>query len=158
MKTLNLLILCIAITSLTLSCSSDDDSQPVTPDNSFTLSDFVGSWIATSALHINNSNASENFDMIANGAIIRFTMLAGGGTRTWIDFGTYQDEWDAQASLSGNVITMTPVETSREEAVFVVEKEGNIITLTNSNDSFDFTLSGATPVSSTSVSTFIPNN
>ena len=85
-------------------------------------------------------------------------MLAGGGTRTWIDFGEFQDEWDAQGSLSGNILTMTPEENSRGVNVFLVEKVGNEITLINSNDSFDFTLSGETPVSTTSTTVLIPNN
>lgn len=157
MKTIKILMLCL-VTTLTFSCSSDDDSSDSTPDNSLKLSDLQGSWIATSMLQTNNANASESFDLVLNGAEVRYTMLAGGGTRTWIDFGEFQDEWDAQGSLSGNILTMTPEEASRGVNVFLIEKQGNVITLTNSNDEFDFTLSGETPVSTTSVTVFIPNN
>ncbi|MCO4822665.1 MAG: hypothetical protein KC469_11400 [Flavobacteriaceae bacterium] len=158
MKTLKLLMLCLLITACTSSCSSDDDSGNFTPNNSLKLSDLEGSWIANSALFTNNSNSTESFDMVANGGEIRYTMLVGGGTRTWIDFGNYQDEWDSQASLSGNILTMTPAEENRGVNVFLIEKEGDVIILTNSNDNFDFTLTGETAVSSTSVTTLIPNN
>lgn len=157
MKTLKILMLCLVV-SLTFSCSSDDDSLDSTPENSLKLSDLQGSWIATSLLQTNNANTSESFDLVLNGAEVRYTMLAGGGTRTWIDFGDFQDEWDAQGSLVGNILTMTPVEAIRGVNVFLVEKQGNIITLTNTNDSFDFTLSEETPVSTTSTTVFVPNN
>jgi len=158
MKTLKILMLCLAVSTLTFNCSSDDDSSTPTPDNSLKLSDLEGSWIAISITQTNNANTSESFELVANGAELRYTMLPGGATRTWIDFGEFQDEWDAQGSLSGNTLTMTPAEANRGVKVYTVNKESNVITLTNSNDEFDFTLSGESPVSATSVTVLIPNN
>ena len=106
------------------------------------LSDLVGSWSATSEVYTNNANASQKIDLIALGGEHRVTMLSGGGTRTWIDVGTFHDEWDSQATLdaSGTTLTLTPVEASRPVLTFTVTLEGTVATLHSTNVSFDFTL------------------
>jgi len=156
MKTLKLLFLSLILIG-SFSCSSDDDETSTPPDDSLQLSDIVGSWKATSSVHTNNANAAESFDIIANGGEIRFTLLAHGGVRTWIDFGDFHDEYDSQASISGDILTNTPVESGRPIRRFIVSKVGNTLTLINENDAFDFTLSGDSPVTSTSVTTMVPN-
>lgn len=57
-----------------------------------TVSNLVGSWNSISTLLTNNSNASEEMDVIEQGAELRFTVLDGGATRTWFTFGTFSDE------------------------------------------------------------------
>jgi len=84
-----------------------------------TISDFVGSWKAASSVFTKNSNSDDIVDIIANGGEIRFTMLNGGGVRTWITFAAFSDEWDSQAELTSDIIlTLTPVETSRDVSAF----------------------------------------
>jgi hypothetical protein len=137
-----------------LSACGDDD--PAGPEG-LTLNDLVGSWIATSVVHTNNANSSETFDIVANGGEVRFTMLAGGNTRTWVELGTFMDEWDSAATLSGNTVTMDPVEAGRPTAVFEITLVGGVLTMTNEDSEFDFTLTGAAPVSTTAVLVFVPN-
>ena len=154
MKLFKLLFLSILVAA-TMSCSDDDD--PIEDTASLKISDLSGSWIATSSVHTSNSDASKKYDMISNGGEIRYTMFSDGRVRTWIDFGTFQDEYDALATLNGNLLTITPAESTRKVDKAIVVKNGNTITMTNSNSEFDFSLTGATPVSSTAVTVFVPN-
>ena len=153
MKILKLMFLGLIIAS-SISCSKDD--EVVVPD--ITINDFVGSWKATSAKFTNNSNTGETFNFIASGGEIRFTMLNGGGVRTWISIGSFADEWDAQATLKdNNTLITTPVEASRDTEKNTFVMNGNTLTLTNTSTRFDFTLSEGTEVSSTSVIVFQRN-
>jgi hypothetical protein len=74
------------------------------------------------------------------------TVLSYGGARTWVDFGTFSDEWDAQLTVSGHTLTSTPAEASRPVRHYTFVHEGDSITLTDTDGEFDFTLSGADPV------------
>ena len=136
----------------TISCEKTEEVPAIT------INDFVGSWKATSSVITNNSNSEDEIDIIANGGEVRFTMLNGGGVRTWIIFGSFSDEWDSQAELTSDIIlTLTPVDTSRDVSTFEFVLEHDTLILTNHNDSFDFTLSDASEVPATSVTTFIRN-
>lgn len=133
-------------------CGGDDPTSA-----GLTIDDLVGSWTATSAVFTNNANASETFDVVDAGGEVRFTMLSGGNTRIWTDDGTTPDEFDAAVTLSGSTLTIDPVEAGRETAVFAITLAGNVLTMTDTDSEFDFTLSGATPVSATFVLTMVPN-
>jgi len=122
-----------------------------------TIGDLVGSWIATSDTHTNNANSSETFDLVAEGGEVRFTMLSGGDTRIWVELDTFMDEWDSAVTLSGTTLTVDPVEAARSTEVFEITLVGDVLTMTNVDSEFDFTLSSATPVSTTEVLVFVPN-
>ena len=145
MKTFKILFLSLLIISI-MSCSKEEE-----PVNQITMADFIGTWQATSAIFTNNGNTSQKFSFIENGGEIRFTILAGGKVRTWITLGTFNDEWDALATLQGDMIISTPAESSRSIITRKWSLNGNILTLTNENDKFDFTLQGGSGVSATSV-------
>ena len=130
----------------------------INDDNLISISDLTGNWIAISSVHTNNANAGEKFELVSNGGEIRYTMLDDGRTRTWVDFGPFKDEWDALATVSNNILTAVPAESARGVQNYTLEKNGEMITWTNKNDKFDFTLKGETPVSATSVIVFKPNN
>jgi len=132
-----------------------DSSDPTVVDT-LTIEDFVGSWSATSEVFTSNINSSETFDLIAAGGEHRFTMLSGGATRTWVDLGDFHDEWDALVTLNsaGDMLTSTPVEASRGVRQFTFTLDGNTLTLTSTNASFDFTLTGAPGTSATVVSVY----
>ncbi len=146
MKTLKLMSLTLLLVAA-FGCDKDDSNDPV---NTIKIDDIVGSWIATSAIHTNNANTSETLDIVAYGGEIRTTILDQGGARTWVEFGTFQDEWDAQLTIDGDILTSTPQESSRPVQTLKIEFDGDTLVTTNTNDSFDFTLSSMTPVSSTS--------
>lgn len=146
----SLLVVSLMIITLS-SCNKDDE----TAAPKYGVKDFVGSWIATSYVHTDNTNASQSVDLVAIGGEVRFTMLNGGGTRTWVELGTFSDEWDALITISGNTVTSTPEEPARSVKVSTFEYDGTTLTLTNPNDSFDFTLGGNSPTSSTSIGTFV---
>ncbi len=84
-------------------------------------------------------------------------MLSGGGTRTWVDFGTFSDEWDAAVSLSGNTLTSDPVEEGRPTRVWTFTLVDGLLTMTDTDADWDFTLTGATPVSAIEVIVFVGN-
>jgi hypothetical protein len=138
-----------------LSTACGGSSEP-TAIETLTINDFVGSWSATSEVFTSNTNASETFDLIAGGGENRFTMLTGGGTRTWFGLGEFQDEWDAQVTLNaaGDMLTSVPVEASRPTRHYTFSLDGNTLTLTDTNSSFDFTLSGAADTPATMVAVF----
>jgi hypothetical protein len=149
MKIFNYLFL-VSVLVFTVSCDKKEEEPDIT------INDLVGSWEATSYIITNNANADQTIDLIAFGADLSFTMLEGGGVRTWLTVGTISDEWDAQAEITnGKTLTMTPVEASRGVNTFEIDLVNNTLVLTNANDSFDFTLQDATKVSATSVSTFV---
>ena len=151
MKIYNLIFLGLIVASV-ISC----DKNSVEPEPAITINNFVGSWNATSYVLTNNSNSSEVIDLIANGGELRFTMLDGGGVRTWITVGSFSDEWDSQAKLTNSsTLVLTPVEAARGVNTFEFVLENNTLELTNYTDSFDFTLTGATEVPATSVVIFV---
>ncbi len=139
------------IAMCTISCDKDD----VTPeDPAITISDLVGSWHAISVLHTNIADAKESFEMIENGGEVRITVLEHGGARTWIELGTYSDEWDAQITITGDhTLKSTPVETSRRNNTFTVELNDNVLTMTNLDSRFDF-IGDGNLVSTLAVSVF----
>jgi len=141
--------------SAAIGCSGAESPATPTPTPAVTLSDFVGSWSATSVVHTNKANPAQTFDIIAAGGEVRFTMLVGGGTRTWVELGTYADEWDALVTLSGSTVTSVPVEASRPTIVASVTLANGVLTMTNANAMFDFALTGATGVPTSEVSTFV---
>ncbi len=135
--------LVLAVTAVLATGCSDDGGTAVDP---ITIEDFVGSWSATSQVYTNDGDPSETFDLIANGGETRMTVLSHGGARTWIEFGTFSDEWDAQLTVSGNTLTSTPVEASRPVRHYTFVHDGDTVTLTDTDEAFDFTLTGADPV------------
>jgi hypothetical protein len=144
----------LVFTVLLAACGEDDPTQPA---DVVTIADFVGSWTATSLVYTNNADAGETFDLVAAGGEARFTMLDGGGTRTWIELGTFSDEWDSAASLQGDNIVMDPVEVGRETRVWAYTLVNGVLTVTDTDSEFDFTLSDAPPVSATEVVVFVRN-
>jgi hypothetical protein len=152
MKLFHLPALSLLLTGL-LGCGSS--GSPSSPTPALTLSDLVGSWTATSVVETNQANTAQTFDIIAAGGELRFTMLAGGGTRTWITVGTFSDEWDAAVTLNGRTVTSVPVEAGRPTTVATATLVNGVLTLTDTNATFDFTFTGATPVKATQVATFV---
>ena len=148
---LTLILIMASASMLFVSCDKEEDKPAIQ------LDDLVGSWKAASSVMTNNSDPDTFVDLIAMGGELRFTMLENGGVRTWFTLQTYADEWDSQAELSGNTLTLTPVEASRGVSTFEIELDNETLVLTNENDSFDFTFSGGTEVAATSVTTFAPN-
>ena len=140
-----LLSLIAAAAVFTAACS---ESSPAEPEG-ITIADLVGSWKASSALFTNQANPSQQFELVSAGGELRTTVLQHGGARTWLDIGPVSDEWDAQLTLTGNQLTSTPVEASRPVRHYTVELVGNQLTLTSSDGTFDFTLSGATATPAT---------
>lgn len=149
MKNLKLALLLLLMV-FSSACGGDDDGS--TKEKVVTIEDFVGSWKATSMKFTNNSNVAEQFDFISNGGALDFTMLTGGKVRTWMSLGEFSDEWDGTAVMkNSNTIVVTPVEAERGTNTFKFELTNSSLTLTNEDDSFDFTLSGEAEVSATSV-------
>lgn len=145
----------VALLSFLTLVTACGDSTPAEVTDGVTIADLVGSWTASSHTFTNNANSTESFDIVANGGETRTTVLSHGGARTWFDFGTVSDEWDAQLAVSGNTITSTPVETTRETRVWTFTLEGTVLTLTDETSSFDFTLSAGAEVSATEVVVFV---
>ena len=135
-----------------LSCDKKEEEPAITID------DLTGSWNGTSFVFTNNSNANDVIDLIAFGGELRFTMLEGGRVRTWFALDSISDEWDSQAVLTNsNILTLTPVEAERGVKTYEFLLDNNTLKLTNDQDSFDFTLSGATEVAALSVTFFERN-
>lgn len=141
-----------AVVPITSSCGDDSDTGTARPvEDGVTVDDLVGSWSASSHTFTNKADATQSIDIITIGGETRSTVLAGGRARTWVELGDFSDEWDAQLSISGNTITSTPVEASRDGRVSTFVLSGNVLTTTNGNSTFDFTLSGEPEVPATEV-------
>ncbi|GEM_PF-5794117 len=143
-----LLMVAVVLTGCDSTSSSDD---PVSAE------DFVGSWKASSHMFTNNANSSQVVDIIALGGETRMTVLAGGGARTWVDFGDFHDEWDAQLSVSGSFFTSDPVEEGRPTVQYQFQLDGGVATLTRMDAEFDFTLQGQPAVAATQVIRLVRN-
>jgi hypothetical protein len=139
------LVLVVLVLVTSAACGGDDGTAP----DVTTVADLVGSWTATSQVFSNNANSAETFDWIGNGGETRVTVLTGGRSRTWTSIGTFSDEWDAQLSISGAVLTSTPAESTRPVERFTFSLNGDVLTLTNASTAFDFTLTGAATVPAT---------
>lgn len=150
--------ICLALFALvTVTAGCGGSSSPTNPSPALTLSEIVGSWKATSVINTNHANPAQTFDIVAAGGEVRFTMLANGNTRTWVELGSFSDEWDSAVTLNGTTVTSVPAEASRRTVVSTATLVNGVLTLTDTNAVFDFTLTGATPVPVTQVSRFIRN-
>jgi hypothetical protein len=89
--------------------------------------------------------------MISNGGEVRVTVLANGGTRTWVEFDTFSDEWDSATTVNGSTLTSDPVEAGRPTRVWTFTLVNGTLTMTDAASEWDFTLTDATPVSATEV-------
>jgi hypothetical protein len=148
----------IASSLAIVGCSSDSPTEPETEtETGITLTDLVGSWIATSDVHTNNADASETFDLVGAGGEVRTTVLANGGARTWVTLGTFSDEWDAAVTIFGSTLSSDPVEAGRPTRVWQITLVNGVLTMTDDSAEFDFTMTGAAPVSTTEVVVFIRN-
>ena len=136
----------MAITVLFVAGCSDSVTEVA---DGISINDFTGTWNASSHNFTNNADAGESFDLIANGGETRITVLSGGRARTWVTIGTFSDEWDAQLSVSGNVLTSTPAESTRPVRHFVFSLAGNNLSLEDADSEFDFTLSDGPEVPAT---------
>jgi hypothetical protein len=145
----------IAVLSVVLAVAACSDSEQVTGPEGITIEDLVGSWTASSHTFTNNADPGEALDLIANGGETRVTVLSGGGARTWVTFGEFSDEWDAQLTIAGGTVTSRPVEASRPVRTWTFTLVGNLLTLTDTDSEFDFSLSGAVEVSATEVVVFV---
>jgi hypothetical protein len=143
----------IAALSLALVAAACSDSDNAAGPEEITIADLVGSWTAASQVYTNNADADDSFDLVAAGGETRVTVLSHGGARTWVTLGTFSDEWDAQLSISGNTLTSNPVEASRPVRTWTFSLVGDLLTLTDDNSSFDFTLAGGDGVPATEVVT-----
>lgn len=140
----------VAVVSSACGGSTGPDSD-APPTASVKVADVVGSWIASSLTYTDNANASKKLDVVAAGGEFRITVLAGGGTRHWLEFGALSDEWDALWTISGDKLTATPAESSRPLRRHTIKLSGNQLILTRTDASFDFTLSNAGGVAATEV-------
>lgn len=150
----------LAVTGLALvllaGCGSDTPTQPQPQPQGLTIADLVGSWRASSFVITNKADATEKYDVVASGGELRSTILSHGGARTWLDIAAiFSDEWDAQLTISGTQLTSTPVEQSRPTRRYTAALTGNQLTLTSTDGTFDFTLSGASPVPVAEVIVFL---
>jgi len=142
-------IFLVLIFASAISCDKEEEESAIT------IQDLAGSWNATSSVFTNKSSADDVVDLIALGGELRFTMLEDGGVRTWLTLDSFSDEWDSQTVITNsNTMTLTPVEVERGVNTFEFVLDNNTLKLTNNNDSFDFTLSGATEVPASSVTIF----
>lgn len=149
-------LLPFALAGLLVAGCSDDQGPP---DDTVAIADLLGTWRASSHLFTDNANSTVKFDLIASGGETRMTVLASGGARTWITIGDcdagpnppclYYDEFDAALSISGDVLTVTPVEPSREVSKWRFTLEAGTLTLIRSDSMFDFTLQGGPMVPAT---------
>lgn len=143
----------VLVATLAAGCGDED---PTGVEDGLTIEDLVGSWIATSVTHTNKANPAETFDIVGAGGEVRSTILTGGRARTWVEFGSSMDEWDSLATLSGTIITSVPTEAGRPTRTWEFTLVGGVLTLTDDGE-FDFTLTGATPVSTTEVIVSVRN-
>ncbi|MCG6957249.1 MAG: hypothetical protein LJF04_14765 [Gemmatimonadetes bacterium] len=146
----------LAAAVLATACSSSSSPADVTGPTPLTVADLVGQWNATSMVFTNNADASQTFDLIAAGGDARFTMLTGGKVRNFLDLGDFHDQWDALVTMNSSdmTLTATPAESTRPVQHYAFTLSGTTLTLTNKDATFDFTLTGATGVSATSVTVF----
>ena len=145
----------IAVVSLVLSVAACSDSDKATGPDEITIADLVGSWTAASLVFTNNADPGQTFDVVAAGGETRMTVLDHGGARIWFTLGDFSDEWDAQLGLSGNTLSATPAEATRSARAWTVSLDGNVLTLTDENASFDFTLNGGAEIPVTEVVVFV---
>ena len=144
MRTVRAYLCLVLISMVAVGC--DDQGTEV---EGITVEDLVGSWTATSKVYTNNANASETFDFLANGGETRMTVLTGGRARTWVDIGTFSDEWDAQLTMNGNTLTSQPAEASRPVKEYTFTLDGDVLTLVDAASAYDFPPGDGTAVSAT---------
>jgi len=150
------------LAALTSSGCSSDSSPTATQDQntpSITMSDLVGTWKASSAAFTNQANTSQQYDVVAEGGEVRTVILNDPArSRTWVQMDTAVDvfdQWDSGLALNGTDLTVTPVETTRSTRHYTVKLVGDTLTLTSSDGTFDFSLTGASGVAANEVDVLI---
>lgn len=159
---------CMAFVAVALLTACGDSSDNATPDAAvfadagLGANDLVGAWQATSFSFTDNATPAESWDLIADaGGAVRATVLAGGGTRMfiesangepWVEAGNHlSGVFDAQWGVVGTSLRIITAEVPPREFTFAFMLEGNTLTLTNGTSDFDFTHTDATPVAATEV-------
>jgi len=128
-------------------------STASTPDAGVSIEAFTGTWVASTYVFTDNADTTQHYDIIAHSGEFRMSVLSGGRARTFLTIGTVEDEWDGLLTINGTTLTSTPQETTRRTRVYQFTLTGNQLMLTDANDAFDFTQSGATAVPATVTTT-----
>lgn len=157
---LSVMLLAALISSGCSSKSSPTATQDQTQSTpSITMADLVGTWKASSAVLTNQANTSQQYDVVAGGGEVRTVVLNNPArSRTWVQLDTAVDvfdQWDSGLTLTGDELTVTPVETTRATRHYTLQLVGDTLTMTSTDGSFDFTLTGATAVPANEASVFI---
>lgn len=151
-------LLLLVLFAIVPAACGEDTTAPEEADDSLSMSDLVGSWIATSHVFTNQANTSETFDLVGAGGELRATVLTGGRVRTWVTLGDFSDEWDSGITIVGDEITVTPVESTRPSRRWTVSLQENGWTMTSTDGEWDFTLAGADPVPANERVVWVVNN
>lgn len=141
--------------ALSVACGGDEEgSQPTFDagpqvDAGPRIIDFLGTWSATSHVFTNNADTAETYGRIANGGETRMVVLAGGNTRTFVTQEGDESAYDGTLEVVGDVLRLTTNESPPRFWNWSFELNGSTLTLEDTEQEFDFTLSGAAPVSAT---------
>ena len=110
------------------------DATGVEPD------DLAGTWTATSMVFTSTADPTLSVDIVAEGATLTIMLVADATYTFTFTFPGEETENEAGAyTASGTGLTFSPTGTGSPES-FTLSRDGDAMTLTDSDERFDFTL------------------
>ena len=110
------------------------DATGVEPD------DLAGTWTATSMVFTSTADPTLSVDIVAEGAALTIVLVADATYTFTFTFPGEETENEAGAyTASGTDLTFSPTGTGSPES-FTLSRDGDTMTLTDSDELFDFTL------------------
>ena len=106
------------------------------PGTEATINALAGTWNATSLVFTNDANASETFDLIADGGSFSITFTAAGGFSGSSTFEGDTEPFNGTFEVQGTNLIITETGESGPETI-AFTRSGNTLTLTL-DDEFDF--------------------
>jgi hypothetical protein len=109
------------------------DATGVEPD------DLAGTWTATSMVFTSTADPTLSADIVDDGAVMTLVLGTDGSyTFTLTIPGEETDNETGTYTASGTTLTFSETGTGSPEA-FTISRDGDTMTLTDSDDEFDFT-------------------
>ena len=102
------------------------------------VDEIVGTWTATSMVFTSDADADVSVDLIAEGATLSVVLGAEGTYSLVIHEPGFEPEDEGGTySVDGAILTLDPIEFEENDS-FEAVLNGNTLTLTSSDDEFDF--------------------
>ncbi|MCZ6916815.1 MAG: lipocalin family protein [Gemmatimonadetes bacterium] len=102
------------------------------------VADLVGTWNAASFLFVSDADPNVTFELIAEGGSFTLVIAADGSYTGNFAMGTEVETFSGTITISGSNLVITDDLDPEDTSTVAFELNGNTLTMTDSDESFDF--------------------